>query len=124
MLAVLDWELSTVGHPLADLAFLCVFSLGQPGSLSLREIPPSLTPSPPHPHTLMLAHPHTLTDDGMVPDDEVPGSLSELDVTRTYTGLTRWPHPLPSWNFFKALTCFRMAAIVQVAFPPCCVVGI
>ena len=24
VLAVLDWELSTLGHPIADLAFICV----------------------------------------------------------------------------------------------------
>ena len=25
LLAILDWELSTIGHPLADLAYLCSF---------------------------------------------------------------------------------------------------
>ena len=35
VLAVLDWELSTLGHPLADVAFLAIFSLIGPASMMM-----------------------------------------------------------------------------------------
>jgi aminoglycoside phosphotransferase (APT) family kinase protein len=39
VLAVLDWELSTLGHPLADLAYNCMpYHLGAAGGRALREL--------------------------------------------------------------------------------------
>lgn len=46
--------------------------------------------------------------------DVVPGCLSEDELTRIYAALRGLPHPLPDWEFFKALSCFRMAGIAQV----------
>lgn len=35
MLAVLDWELSTTGHPLADLAYVTMFHFWPPAAKDL-----------------------------------------------------------------------------------------
>ncbi len=35
VIAVLDWELCTIGHPLSDLSYMAVFSLLAPGKLVL-----------------------------------------------------------------------------------------
>ena len=47
-------------------------------------------------------------------DPNVPGLPNEEELTRMYAALMKLPHPLPHWEFFKALSCFRMAAVVQV----------
>ena len=39
MIAVLDWELSSLGHPLADLAHLCMIYLPIPGKLTVGDTP-------------------------------------------------------------------------------------
>ena len=46
--------------------------------------------------------------------DIPPGVPNEEELTRMYSALMKLPHPLPDWPFFKALSCFRMASIVQV----------
>lgn len=85
IIAVLDWELSTVGHPLADLAFLVVFSLLHPNTVPTTS--------------------ETAT--------EVPGVIAEHEMTRIYAALRALSHPIPHLDYFKALACFRMAAIAQ-----------
>ena len=37
VIAVLDWELCTIGHPLADVAFLAVFTIILPVSATMSE---------------------------------------------------------------------------------------
>lgn len=44
----------------------------------------------------------------------VPGIPSVHELTRIYAALMKLPHPLPHWEFFKALSCFRMAGVAQV----------
>lgn len=39
MIAVLDWELSTLGHPLVDVAHLCMVYLTIPGKFTLNNAP-------------------------------------------------------------------------------------
>ena len=73
VIAVLDWELSTIGHPIVDLAHMCVFS--SIGTFSL-------------------------------PDESI--------LTKLYAEQRSLSLPLPHWDFSKALTCFRIAAIMQV----------
>jgi aminoglycoside phosphotransferase (APT) family kinase protein len=86
VLAVLDWELSTLGHPLADLAYNCLFyhlpATGELGSgyqgLKLNEL----------------------------------GIPSEADYVAAYC--RRTGRTVPSdWTFFIAFSLFRLAAIVQ-----------
>lgn len=45
---------------------------------------------------------------------ETPGVPNEQELTRLYCALMKLPHPLTNMAFFKALSCFRMASIVQV----------
>ena len=86
ILAVLDWELSTLGHPLADLAYNCLFyhlpATGAVGSgllgLNLDEL----------------------------------GIPSEDEYLKAYCRRTGRPG-LSDWTFFIAFSLFRLAAIVQ-----------
>jgi aminoglycoside phosphotransferase (APT) family kinase protein len=86
VLAVLDWELSTLGHPLADLAFNCMG----------YHIPASASP------TLGLA--------GI--DFAAKGIPTESEFVAAYCRRTGRKE-IPDWTFFMAFGLFRMAAIVQ-----------
>jgi aminoglycoside phosphotransferase (APT) family kinase protein len=84
VLAVLDWELSTLGHPLADLAYNCMPYHGPlRGAPALRDV--------------------------AGPDSGIP---TEQDYVGQYcqrTGRADIPH----WNFYLAFSFFRYASIVQ-----------
>lgn len=88
VIAVLDWELSTLGHPLADFSYHCMAWHIPPGSF--RGI------------------------GGL--DFEALGIPLEDDYIRKYcdrTGLAE-PHQLKAdWNFYMAYNMFRIAAILQ-----------
>lgn len=86
VLAVLDWELSTLGHPLADLAFNCMG----------YYIPASAS------STLGLA--------GI--DLAAKGIPTEREYVAAYCGRTDRKE-IPDWTYFMAFSLFRMAAIVQ-----------
>ncbi len=85
VLAVLDWELSTLGHPFADLAYQC----------ALWKLPPDAA----------LA--------GLAGiDREKMGLPTEEQYVERYcdrTGVSG----LDNWNFYVVFSLFRMAAIVQ-----------
>ena len=87
-LAVLDWELSTLGHPLADFSYHCMAwhipaSLGRGiGGLDLAAL----------------------------------GIPSEAEYMRRYcerTGLATPEQLQADWNFYLAYNMFRIAAILQ-----------
>jgi len=87
-IAVLDWELSTLGHPLADFSYHCMSWHIPPGSfrgiggLDLKSL----------------------------------GIPTESEYIRKYcdrTGLTTPEALAPDWNFYQAYNLFRMAAILQ-----------
>lgn len=86
VLAILDWELSTLGHPLADLAYHML-----PWRLRSDEFR------------------------GMAEHDIVSlGIPSEADYMRRYCERTgRAPVPKHEWNFYLAYSMFRLAAILQ-----------
>lgn len=46
--------------------------------------------------------------------ESVPGIPDELHLTRIYAAIQNLPHPIPHLNFYQALSCFRMASIIQV----------
>ena len=88
VLAVLDWELSTLGHPLADFSYHCMAWHIEPGSfrgiggLDLAQL----------------------------------GIPSEQEYIRRYcsrTGLTTPQALHADWNFYIAYNMFRLAAILQ-----------
>jgi aminoglycoside phosphotransferase (APT) family kinase protein len=85
IIAVLDWELATLGHPLSDLAYACMYyhlpageGRGGLADVNLREL----------------------------------GIPDENEFIATYcrhAGRAR----IDNWPFFLAFSCFRMAAITQ-----------
>ena len=84
VLAVIDWELSTLGHPLADFSYLCMSWHIPPGAF--RGIA------------------------GL--DHAALGIPSEAEFIRRYcerTGRGGIEH----WNFYLAYNLFRIAAILQ-----------
>lgn len=88
VLAVLDWELSTLGHPLADFAYNCMS----------WHIPPG-----------------TFRGIGGV-DVQSLGIPTEQEYIRRYcerTGFTTPEALAPDWNFYLAYNMFRIAAILQ-----------
>ncbi|MHB1302885.1 MAG: phosphotransferase family protein [Acidiphilium sp.] len=87
ILAVLDWELSTIGHPLADLAYCCM-------SYYLE----------PHSGPAMAGYRGTdLAALGLMTETET------LDLYRARTGRDR----IDNWRFFVGFALFRSAAIVE-----------
>jgi aminoglycoside phosphotransferase (APT) family kinase protein len=84
ILAVLDWELSTLGHPLADFSYHCMYWRLKPGEfrglsgLDLRAL-------------------------GIPTEDEY------VDMYCRRTGRTSIPH----WDYYAAYNMFRLAAICQ-----------
>jgi aminoglycoside phosphotransferase (APT) family kinase protein len=88
VLAVLDWELSTIGHPLADFSYHCM----------AWHIPPG-----------------TFRGIGGV-DIASLGIPSESDYIQRYcerTGLATPQDLKADWNFYLAYNMFRIAAILQ-----------
>jgi aminoglycoside phosphotransferase (APT) family kinase protein len=88
ILAVLDWELSTLGHPLADFSYHC-----------------------------MAWHiPHAMSRGIGGLDLAALGIPTEREYVRRYcerTGLTTPEALAPDWNFYLAYNLFRIAAILQ-----------
>lgn len=86
VLAVLDWELSTIGHPFSDLAFNCMT------------------------YHLPAGHPVCA---GFVGADlkalGIPDEDSYLADYARHSGLD----PRPHWTFYMAFSLFRTAAIQQ-----------
>jgi aminoglycoside phosphotransferase (APT) family kinase protein len=85
VLAVLDWELSTLGDPLADLAYLCM-------CMRLPEVA-------------------TLKGIGGQDAQEL-GVPTEQEMIALYCGL-RGLDGIGNWPFYLAFSYFRLAAICQ-----------
>ncbi|XP_019589433.2 acyl-CoA dehydrogenase family member 10 isoform X2 [Rhinolophus sinicus] len=86
VLAVLDWELSTLGDPLADVASSCL----------AHYLPPSFP-------VLRGLSGYDLTQLG------VPTAEDYFGMYCRHMGIA----PLENWNFYMAFSFFRMAAILQ-----------
>jgi aminoglycoside phosphotransferase (APT) family kinase protein len=84
VLAVLDWELSTIGHPLADFSYHCMSWHIPPGQF--RGIA------------------------GL--DLAALGIPSEAEYMRRYCARTGREH-IGHWDFYLAYNCFRLAGILQ-----------
>ncbi|WP_395709312.1 phosphotransferase [Reyranella sp.] len=86
IIAVLDWELSTLGHPLADLGYNCMMyhfgegfgASGGYAGMDLKEF-------------------------------GIPTEEEYLAAYARRTGRAK----VPSWSFYLAFSLFRLAAIVQ-----------
>ncbi|XP_024421861.2 acyl-CoA dehydrogenase family member 11 [Desmodus rotundus] len=86
VIAVLDWELSTIGHPLSDLAHLSLFYFWP------RTVP-------------MINQSSYFQENRGIP------SMEEL--ISIYCRCREITCILPNWNFFVALSYFKMAGIAQ-----------
>ncbi len=84
VVALLDWELSTLGHPLGDLAYTCIpFHFTMAGRLTLE---------------------------GKIgPDTGIP---TEEEYVTEYCRLTG-RKDIPQWNFYLAFSFFRLSSICQ-----------
>lgn len=88
VVAVLDWELSTLGHPLADLAYLCM-------CLRLPVVGPL---------------------QGLAGRDRAElGLPDEQEMVARYCRL-RGMDGIEDWSFYLAFSYFRLAAICQGVF--------
>ncbi|MBT6135933.1 MAG: phosphotransferase [Rhodospirillaceae bacterium] len=86
VLAILDWELATLGHPLSDLAYNCMPYHMPYGAPALK---------------------------GMIGlDMDALGIPSEVDYVADYCRRTGRDE-IPDWHFYVAFSCFRLAAICQ-----------
>ena len=85
VIAVLDWELSTLGHPLADLAYQCM-QWRLPHSSGMRGL------------------------GGL--DRAALGLPTEAEYIATYCARRGIPE-IENWPFFLAFSFFRLAAILQ-----------
>ncbi|XP_010130784.1 PREDICTED: acyl-CoA dehydrogenase family member 11, partial [Buceros rhinoceros silvestris] len=88
VLAVLDWELSTTGHPLADLAYATMFHFWSPAMKDLGQG----------------------TVFGFKGTIETPSFEELVSIYCRCRGIST---ALSSFNFFLALSYFKMAAIAQ-----------
>ncbi len=85
VIGLLDWELATLGDPLADLAYLC----------------------------MCLRLPQLATLKGLAGVDRVPlGIPSEQQMVALYCQ-ERGLGDIPGWNFYLAFAYFRLAVIAQ-----------
>ncbi|XP_076822327.1 acyl-CoA dehydrogenase family member 11-like isoform X2 [Clavelina lepadiformis] len=89
VLAVLDWEISTIGHPLMDFAYLCLFYHSPKEYFVLQQL-----------------------------DDETLQQLfkdfpTEDELVKYYCDLRGIEAPIPNWNFYLALSFFKLTSIVQ-----------
>lgn len=86
VVAVLDWELCTLGHPLSDLAYFCIS------------------------YHLPSDNPGMRGFEGL--DIEALGIPTEEDVVRRYCEKTG-RDSIPQWPFYTAFALFRLASILQ-----------
>lgn len=85
MIAVLDWELCTIGHPLADLGY---------NIMGYRNM-----------------HPR---QGGLVSADfETSGIPREADYVKAYAERVGRPYPIENLDFYIAFSMFRLASISQ-----------
>lgn len=85
VIALLDWELSTIGHPLADLSYYCM-SLRLPGLGEMK---------------------------GLAGQDfavlNIPTEQAFIEKYCERTGISG----IDNWNFYLAFSFFRLSAILQ-----------
>ena len=109
ILAIIDWELATLGHPLADLAYAClayyITPTGQPRARRRAPLQPEAADGaePLTERRAIVEEAEPLQDEGIPPLDAC--------VAR-YTARTG-RDPRPHWPFLIAFSLFRLASIAQ-----------
>jgi aminoglycoside phosphotransferase (APT) family kinase protein len=84
IVAIVDWELSTLGHPLADLAYNCLTYHLEPEALGRAE----------------------------AVDADRTGMPDEAEYVAAYCRRTGRAG-IPDWHFYLAFSMFRLASILQ-----------
>lgn len=100
VIAVLDWELSTLGHPLADLS-----NLTQPFSLDCSEPSKVLDEEWGKKETFMVI--------GGLPDDDSNPLPSKEWILKTYCEFSGRKYPIKGWGFCEAWAWFRVSSDVH-----------
>ncbi|KAG1830153.1 kinase-like domain-containing protein [Suillus variegatus] len=95
IIGILDWELCTLGSPLADLA-----NLTQPWAIDARHIPKD-----------SLLTEFTIIRPFKNATKDVPIPLEDLE--REYCRLTNQPYPIKEMVFVRSWVLFRLAIISQ-----------
>lgn len=85
ILAVLDWELATLGHPMADLAYYC----------------------------MALRLPRTSEIKGLAGEDLAALNIPDEQELVAHYCAVRGIEPPANWTFYIAFCFFRLAAILQ-----------
>jgi len=91
VIGILDWELCTLGNPLADLG-----NLTQPWSVDPQDVPGEAG-------TFLRGYKNTTVD--------VPIPLEDLE--REYCKLGKLPYPMPEMTFVRSWMFFRLSVISQ-----------
>ncbi|XP_072047432.1 acyl-CoA dehydrogenase family member 11-like [Amphiura filiformis] len=91
VIAVLDWELSTLGDPLCDLAYVCM-PYNWPSDMAASPVNPS-------------AAGRQLS--------ELDGIPTQTEFLQAYCYRSRIKYPVPNWEFYLALSFFKICSICQ-----------
>eukprot|EP00057_Strongylocentrotus_purpuratus_P009771 XP_011664245.1 PREDICTED: acyl-CoA dehydrogenase family member 11 isoform X1 [Strongylocentrotus purpuratus] len=93
IIAVLDWELSTLGDPLTDLAYNCAAYYW--------------------PENMDSGAGNPIAGGGDTQFSAVPGIPKREDYMKVYCAHTGVPYPIQDWQFYLALAYFRAASICE-----------
>ncbi len=104
VIGILDWELSTLGNPLSDLAnLLQPFTLPCPNPRGASD-PDELERSKQRGEFWFTL--------GGLSKEQSPLPLKE-DLLQAYCQAAQRPYPIPNWSFCEAWAWFRLAIIAQ-----------
>jgi aminoglycoside phosphotransferase (APT) family kinase protein len=102
VIAVLDWELSTLGHPLSDLAnLLQPFSMPCPNPAQIND-PDEVKRAQARGEMFMLL--------GNLTDEQSPVP-QKAELMQVYCQSVGRVYPIPGWSFCEAWAWFRAAVI-------------
>jgi len=96
VIAVLDWELSTLGHPLSDLG-----NLTQPFTIDCEE-PSKMTDKNYSPQSLSLSM-------GGLPDDDSNPLPTKDWILNKYCEFSGRKFPIKGWAFCEVWAWFRVS---------------
>lgn len=109
MIALLDWELSTRGHPLSDLA-----NLLQPLSLDCSDV--SIVNDPEGGEKARAKGEMFQFLGGL--DPEISPIPSKEELMRTYCEAVGRPYPIQDWSFCEAWGWFRVSSALRLPVCP------
>lgn len=112
-MAVLDWELSTTGQPLADLAYFLMPHYW-PSSMNIVSTLGSLKGIEGKERTTPNGVRNMENGSNKCDQTSCAGIPNVADLISIYCRCRGIPSSLPELNFYLALSVFKMAGIAQV----------